>query len=88
MPPALVALALVATLIPAASRAVFGRPLGLASAWLGALAAAALAQGAGEVLALRVGVVGDAQLLLAAVGATIATFIVAATERAGRARRG
>jgi hypothetical protein len=87
MPPAVVALGLVALGIPAALRALLGRPRGLVAAWLGAAAAAALAQAAGEIFGLRVGVVGDAQLLLAAIGATLATLAVAALEGGHRARR-
>jgi hypothetical protein len=72
MPPALVPLALVAIGIPAALRAAVGRPRSLGAAWLLALAAVAVAQAAGELTGSRVGVLGDAQLLFASVGALLA----------------
>jgi hypothetical protein len=72
MPPALVPLALVAIGIPAALRAALGRPRSLGAAWLLALAAVAVAQAAGELTGSRVGVLGDAQLLFASVGAFLA----------------
>jgi hypothetical protein len=72
MPPALVPLALVAIGIPAALRAALGRPRSLGAAWLLALAAVAVAQAAGELTGSRVGVLGDAQLLFASVGALLA----------------
>jgi len=80
MPPALVTVALVALGVPAALRALTGRPRSLGAAWLGAAAAATLAQGLGELLGSRAGVLGDAQVLLAAVGSTLASFAVAAVE--------
>ena len=72
MPPALVPLARVAIGIPAALRAALGRPRSLGAAWLLALAAVAVAQAAGELTGSRVGVLGDAQLLFASVGALLA----------------
>lgn len=81
MPPALVPLALVAIGIPASFRALFGRPRALATAWIAAAAAVAVAQVLGELSGLRAGVLGDAQLLLAAVGATLASLVVALMER-------
>ena len=72
MPPALVPLALVAFGIPAALRAALGRPRSLGAAWLLALTAVAVAQAAGELTGSRVGVLGDAQLLFASVGALLA----------------
>ena len=72
MPPALVPLALVAIGIPAALRAALGRPRSLGAAWLLALTAVAVAQAAGELTGSRVGVLGDAQLLFASVGALLA----------------
>jgi len=72
MPPALVPLALVAIGIPAALRAALGRPRSLGAAWLLALTAVAIAQAAGELTGSRVGVLGDAQLLFASVGALLA----------------
>jgi hypothetical protein len=81
MPPAIVPLALVALGVPAALRAIAGRPRTLGSAWLAAAAAAAIAQAAGEILGLRFGVLGDAQLLLAAVLCTLTSTLVALLER-------
>ena len=72
MPPALVPLALVAIGIPAALRAALGRPRSLGAAWLLAITAVAVAQAAGELTGSRVGVLGDAQLLFASVGALLA----------------
>jgi len=80
VPPALIPLALVALGIPAALRAVIGRPRSLGAAWVLAVAAVALAQAAGEIAGLRVGVLGDAQLLLAAAAALVAAFAVSVAE--------
>lgn len=80
MPPAVVAVALVAIGVPAALKAVLGRPRGLPAAWLASLAAVLVAQSAGELAGSRFGVLGDAQLVLAGVGATIASLAVAAVE--------
>ena len=84
MPPALIPLALVAIGVPAAVRAALGRPRSLGAAWILAAAAVALAQAAGEIAGLRVGVLGDAQLLLAAVAALMAAFAVSLAEPRGR----
>jgi hypothetical protein len=72
MPPALVPLALVALGVPAALRAALGRPRSLTGAWLLALTAVAIAQAAGELTGSRIGMLGDAQVLFAAVGALLA----------------
>ena len=80
MPPALIPLALVAIGVPAALRAAFGRPRSLGAAWILAAAAVALAQAVGEISGSRVGVLGDAQLLLAAVAALVAAFAVSLAE--------
>ena len=85
MPPALVPLALVAVGIPAALRAALGRPRSLGAAWLLALTAVAIAQAAGELTGSRVGVLGDAQLLFASVGALLAAAGQSVAE--GGARR-
>ena len=85
MPPALIPLALVALGVPAALRAALGRPRSLGAAWVLAAAAVALAQAAGEIVGSRVGVLGDAQLLLAAVGAAVAAFAVSVAEPHRRA---
>jgi len=83
MPPALVPLGLIAIGVPAACRAVAGRPRSLAAAWLAAGTAAALAQAVGELLGVRVGLIGDAQVLLAAVGALLASGLISLAERRG-----
>lgn len=80
MPPALIPLALVALGVPAAMRAVLGRPRSLSAAWVLALAAVALAQSVGEIVGSRLGVLGDAHLLLAAIAAGIASFVVTVAE--------
>ena len=80
MPPAVIAVVLVAIGVPAALKALLGRPHGLRAAWLASLAAVAVAQSAGELAGSRFGVLGDAQLALAGVGATIASLAVAAVE--------
>lgn len=84
MPPALIPLALVALGVPAALRAALGRPRSLRAAWVLAAAAVALAQAVGEITGSRLGVLGDAQLLLAAVAATGAAIAVSVAEPAGR----
>jgi hypothetical protein len=80
MPPALIPLALVALGIPAALRAALGRPRSLGAAWMLAAAAVALAQAVGEISGSRVGVLGDAQLLLATLAALAAAFAVSLAE--------
>jgi len=80
VPPALVPLALVAIGVPAALRAAFGRPRSLGRAWLLALAAVGIAQAAGELTGSRVGMLGDAQVLFAAVGALLASAGLAIAE--------
>ena len=74
-------LALVAIGVPAALRAVIGRPRSLVAAWVLAASAVVVAQAVGEILAVRAGVLGDAQVLLAAVAAVIAALGVAYAER-------
>jgi hypothetical protein len=80
MPPALVPLALVAFGVPAALRAALGRPRSLGRAWVLALAAVAVAQAAGELTGSRVGTLGDAQVLFAAVGALMAAIALSVAE--------
>lgn len=80
MPPALIPLAVVALGVPAAMRAIIGRPRSLGRAWLLALAAAAIAQAAGELTGTRIGMLGDAQLLFAAFGAGVAGAGLAVAE--------
>ncbi len=86
MPPAVVPLALVAIGIPAALRAAIGRPRALGTAWLAAFAAVAVGQAIGELTGVRVGVLGDAQLLLAAAAALVTSALLALRERASRGR--
>ncbi|HEY8655606.1 MAG TPA: hypothetical protein VIN34_02580 [Candidatus Limnocylindria bacterium] len=81
MPPAVIPLVLVALGVPAALRAVLGRPRAMGPAWLLALAAVLAAQALGELLGWRSGSLGEAQLLPAAIGASLASLIVAARER-------
>ena len=80
MPPALVPLALVAIGVPAAIRAALGRPRGMTAAWVLSLAAVLLAQALGEIGGWRTGTLGEAQVLLAAFGAALATVAVALRE--------
>lgn len=81
MPPAVVPLVLVALGVPAALRALVGRPRALGLAWLAALAAVVAAQVVGEVTGARSGTLGDAHLLLAAVAATITSALLALREK-------
>lgn len=81
MPPALVPLLLVAICVPAAFHAVSGWPRALGAAWLLAAAAVLAGQAAGELSGLRVGVLGEAHILLGAIGASLASVAVAAVER-------
>ncbi|MBI3522746.1 MAG: hypothetical protein HY071_06535 [Chloroflexi bacterium] len=74
-------LALVAIGLPAALRAAFGRPRSLPAAWIASLAAAALAQALGELLGWRAGILGDAQVLAALGGATLASLVAIRLER-------
>ena len=83
MPPALIPLAIVAIGVPAALRAAVGRPRSLGAAWVLAFAGVALAQATGEIVGSRLGVLGDAQLLLAAVAAAIAAVAVSLAEPRG-----
>jgi len=80
-----VVLGLIAIGVPAGAYAAFGRPRSLGSAWLLSAAAAASAQALGELAGASLGVLGDAQLLLAIVAAALAAAIVAVAE--GPAKR-
>jgi hypothetical protein len=80
VPPAVVVLGLVAIGVPAGVRAAFGRPRALGRAMLLAAAAAASAQALGELTGSSLGVLGDAQLLLAVVAALVAAAIVTVAE--------
>jgi hypothetical protein len=81
MPPALIPLAIVAIGVPAALRAALGWPRSLTRGWLLATTAVAIAQAAGELTGSRIGLLGDAQLLFATVGAALATAGLAVAER-------
>ena len=81
MPPALVPLLLVAIGVPAAVRVMIGRPRALGPAWLLAFAAVLTAQTVGELGGVRSGVLGEAHILLAAIGAFLASLTVATVER-------
>lgn len=81
MPPTLVPLLLIALGVPAALRATFRRPRAIGPAWLLAFAAVLAAQAVGELAGSRTGVLGEAQLLPAAIGASLATLTVAVRER-------
>ena len=80
LPPALVPLALVAIGVPAALRAAFGRPKGMAAAWALSFAAALVAQVAGEIGGWRTGTLGEAQVLFAVLGAALASVAVVVLE--------
>jgi hypothetical protein len=80
LPPAIVVLVLLALGVPAGVRAAFGRPRSLGRAWLLAAALGLVAQALGELGGVSLGVLGDAQLLLAAAAAGIAAAIVAVAE--------
>lgn len=86
MPPAVVPLALVAIGVPAAVRALLGRPRALGTAWLAGIAAVAVAQTAGELTGTRVALLGDAQVGLAAAAALATSLLLALRERGSRAR--
>jgi len=72
---------LVAIGVPAALRAAFGRPRGMAAAWALSFAAALLAQALGEIAGWRTGTLGEAQVLFAALGAALASVAVALLEQ-------
>lgn len=86
MPPAVVPLALVAIGVPAALRALIGRPRALGVAWLAGLAAVAVAQTLGELTSTRLAVLGDAQLGAAVVAALLTSLLLVLRESAARAR--
>ena len=86
MPPAVIAVLLIGIGVPAALRAIAGRPRGLPGAWLAAVAAVLGAQAAGELAGVRWGVAGDAQVALAILGAALASAGVALAETRRRPR--
>jgi hypothetical protein len=73
MPPAVVPLLLVALGVPAAFRAAIGRPRALGTAWVAAIAAAAVAQVIGELSGSR---------LAALIGTVLTSTLLAWRERA------
>jgi len=85
VPPAVVVLGLIAVMVPAGARAVFGRPRAIGRAWLLSGALAATAQALGELSGATLGVIGDAQVLLACVAAALAAAVVGVAE--GPAKR-
>lgn len=86
MPPAVIAVVLIGIGVPAALRAIVGRPRGLPGAWVVSLVAVLAAQAAGELAGVRFGVAGDAQVALAIVGAALASAGVAVAETRRRRR--
>ncbi|MDE3113684.1 MAG: hypothetical protein KGN00_00560 [Chloroflexota bacterium] len=86
MPPAVVPLALVAIGVPAALRALIGRPRALGAAWLAAFAGAAVAQTLGELTSMRLAVLGDAQLGAALVATLVTSLLLVVRESAARGR--
>ena len=86
MPPAVIAVVLIGIGVPAAMRAILGRPRGLPGAWVASLVAALVAQALGELGGVRSGVAGDAQVALALVGAALASGGVAIAETRRRRR--
>lgn len=85
MPPVVVTLAIVAVGVPAAARAIIGRPRALGRAWLLAVAAVAGAQALGELTGWTVGLLGDTQLLFAVAGATLVAVGAAVAEAPAKA---
>ena len=86
MPPAVIAVLLIGIGVPAALRAILGRPRGLPAAWVASLVAVLVAQALGELGGVRSGVAGDAQVALALVGAALASGGVAIAETRRRLR--
>ncbi|MDQ3097502.1 MAG: hypothetical protein M3Q61_04950 [Chloroflexota bacterium] len=86
MPPAVIAVVLIGIGVPAAMRAILGRPQGLPGAWVASLVAVLVAQALGELGGVRSGVAGDAQVALALVGAALASGGVAIAETRRRRR--
>ncbi len=86
MPPAVIAVVLIGIGVPAAMRAILGRPRGLPGAWIASLVAVLVAQALGELGGVRSGVAGDAQVALALVGAALASGGVAIAETRRRRR--
>jgi hypothetical protein len=70
----------VAVGVPAAIRALLGRPKGMLAAWALSFAAVLGAQVLGEIAGWGTGTLGEAQVLFAAIGAGLASMIVVAVE--------
>lgn len=66
--------------VPAAVRALLGRPKGMLATWALSFAAVLGAQALGEIAGWRTGTLGEAQVLLASIGAGLASMIVVAIE--------
>ena len=81
MPPSFAVILIVAVGVPAAIRALWGRPRAIIATHIAAATAALLAQVVGEVAGWRTGVLGDAQLLVSGLAAVGAVFAVALLER-------
>lgn len=81
MPPALIPLLLLAVGIPAALRSLSGHPRAIGPAWSLALGAVLAAQAIGELSGFRTGVLGEAHILLGAIGAGLASLVVVVRER-------
>jgi len=86
MPPAVIAVVLIGIGVPAAMRAILGRPQGLPGGGVASLVAVLVAQALGELGGVRSGVAGDAQVALALVGAALASGGVAIAETRRRRR--
>ena len=66
--------------VPAALRAILGRPRGMLGCWILSAAAVLAAQAVGEIAGSRTGTLGEAQILFACGGAALASLTVAVLE--------
>ena len=66
--------------VPAAFRALAGRPRGMLGCWILSAAAVLVAQTVGEIAGSRTGTLGEAQVLFACCGAALASVTVAVLE--------
>lgn len=71
---------MVAIGVPAAIRALLGRPKGMVAAWILSAALVLVAQSLGEIAGWRTGTLGEAQILFACGGAALASLAVAVLE--------
>ncbi|MSQ37261.1 MAG: hypothetical protein EXR61_02965 [Chloroflexi bacterium] len=81
MPPAFAVIVIIGVGVPAAVRALVGRPRAIVASHVAAVTAALLAQVLAEVAGWRTGVLGDAQVLVSGLGALGAALAVALLER-------